>query len=140
MPVTVQLPGGTSVTGRVRTLAPTVDPQTRNAIVYVDLPVTDPDPARAGMFARGDFDLGRAPALSLPQSAVVQRDGFAYVFRLENGDRVVQTKIAVGRRAGERIEVIDGLAPDARVVASGTGFLADGDVVRVVPGGDAAKR
>ena len=52
----------------------------------------------------------------------------------------MQTKIAVGRRAGDRIEVTDGLAPDAQVVASGTGFLVDGDVVRVVPGAAAAKR
>jgi hypothetical protein len=44
----------------------------------------------------------------------------------------------VGRRAGDRIEVIDGLAPDAQVVATGTGFLADGDIVRVVPAAPAA--
>ncbi len=133
MPATVQLPGGTTVTGRVRTLAPTVDPQSRNAIVYVDLPVADANPARAGMFARGEFDLGRASALSLPQTAVVQRDGFAYTFRLEGDNRVAETKIGIGRRAGDRIEVTGGLAPDAKVVASGGGFLTDGDTVRVVP-------
>jgi RND family efflux transporter MFP subunit len=132
MPAIVRLPGGGEVRGKVRMLAPTVDPQTRNAIVYVDLPVDPASPARAGMFARGEFELGRTPALSLPQGAVVQREGFAYVFRLEADNRVVQTKIAVGRRVGDRIEVTDGLAPDAQVVASGAGFLADGDVVRVV--------
>ena len=133
MPAVIRLPDGGQVTGRVRMIAPTVDPQTRNAIVYVDLPVADSSPSRAGMFARGEFELGRASALSLPQSAVVQRDGFAYVFRLDDASRVVETKVAVGRRDGERIEVTDGLAPDAQVVATGAGFLADGDLVRVVP-------
>ncbi len=133
VPATVRLPSGGEVRGTVRMIAPTVDPQTRNAIVYVDLPAGEASPARAGMFARGEFDLGRASALSLPQSAVVQRDGFAYAFRLEGGNRVARIKIGVGRRAGDRIEVTDGLAADAQVVASGTGFLADGDVVRVVP-------
>jgi RND family efflux transporter MFP subunit len=133
MEAIVRLPNGGEVRGKARMVAPTVDPQTRNAIVYVDLPVAESSPARAGMFARGEFELGRAVALSLPQSAVVQREGFAYVFRLDAGNRVVQTKIGIGRRVGERIEVTDGLPPEAQVVASGAGFLADGDVVRVVP-------
>jgi RND family efflux transporter MFP subunit len=140
MPAIVQLPTGGEVRGTLRTIAPTVDPQTRNAIVYVDLPVAEPSPARAGMFARGEFDLGRTTALSLPQGAVVQRDGFAYAFRLEGGNRVARIKIGVGRRVGDRIEVTEGLAADAQVVAAGTGFLADGDVVRVVPDAPLAPR
>jgi len=140
MPAIVQLPTGGEVRGTLPTIAPTVDPQTRNAIVYVDLPVAEPSPARAGMFARGEFDLGRTTALSLPQGAVVQRDGFAYAFRLEGGNRVARIKIGVGRRVGDRIEVTEGLAADAQVVAAGTGFLADGDVVRVVPDAPLAPR
>ena len=133
MPARVRLPGGGEVRGSVRTVAPTVDPQTRNAIVYVDLPASPGNPARAGMFARGEFELGRAAALTLPQTAVVQRDGFAYVFRLQEDSRVAQVKVALGRRVGDRVEVTQGLDADARVVASGAGFLADGDLVRVVP-------
>ncbi len=140
MAATLRLPGGADVIGRVRTVAPTVDPQTRNALVYVDLPIAATNPARPGMFARGEFDLGRAPALTLPETAVVQREGFAYTFRVDGNSRVVQTKIGVGRRVGERIEVTQGLDPDAQVVASGAGFLADGDLVRVVSPGTVANR
>lgn len=131
MTATLAAPNGTQVQGRVRMVAPTVDPQTLNGIVYVDLPATDAG-LRAGSFARGEFELGRAPALALPQSAVVLRDGFSYVFRLEDKDRVAQIKVATGRRAGSQIEISGGLEPSARVVASGAGFLADGDIVRVV--------
>lgn len=131
---TLTLPGGEAIRGRVRAVAPTVDPKTRNGLVYVDLPA---GAARAGMFARGEFQLGQSPALSLPQTAVVARDGFAYVFRLENADKadlgkVAQTKIEIGRRIGDRIEVVAGLTPGTRVVATGAGFLADGDTVRIV--------
>jgi RND family efflux transporter MFP subunit len=140
MPAKVQLPGGAEVRGTVRTVAPTVDPATRNAIVYVDLPTGPGSPARAGMFARGEFDLGRAAALSLPQPAVVQREGFSYVFRLDADQRVVQTKVTVGRRAGDRIEITGGLDPKTEVVATGTGFLADGDPVRVVAGAAAGSK
>lgn len=124
-------PNGETVTGRVRAVAPTVDPQTRNALVYVDLPAEAARAVSAGMFARGEFLLGRAPALTVPQSALLLREGFAYVFRVED-NKVLQTKVATGRRDAERVEV-SGLDSAARVVASGAGLLADGDTVRVVP-------
>ena len=122
--------GGSPVQGKVRMIAPTVDTATRNGLVYVDLPA--PGAARAGMFARGDFDIGSSTALTLPQSAVLLRDGFNYVLRVGADSKVVLSKVEVGRRVGDRVEVTGGLAADARVVASGGGFLADGDLVRVV--------
>jgi RND family efflux transporter MFP subunit len=128
---TVVPASGTAIEGTVRMVAPTVDPQTRLAIVYVDLP--KPGGARAGMFARGELDLGSSSALTLPASAVQLREGFSYVFQVAPDSKVRETKITVGRRAGDRVEVTAGLAPDARVVVSGGGFLADGDTVRVVP-------
>lgn len=128
--VTVELAEGVTTQGQVRIGAPTVDPQTRIGLVYVDLP---PDsPARAGTFARGVFELGEAPALTLPQSAVLLRDGFSYVFKLEDNNQVAQTKVTVGRRVDDRVEITSGLAPNTRVVESGAGFLTDGDTVRVV--------
>ena len=47
---------GTQVEGRVRMVAPTVDPTTRTALVYVDLPANAE--LKAGMYAKGDFALG----------------------------------------------------------------------------------
>ncbi len=128
--VRVSASGAAPVSGRVRMVAPTVDAATRNGIVYVDLP--QPGAIKAGMFARGEFETGSSAALTLPQTAVLLRDGFAYVFRLGADNKVTQTKVGVGRRVGDRIEITSGLDPNARVVATGGGFLADGDTVRVV--------
>ena len=75
---------------------------------------------------------GSGAALTVPQSAVVLRDGFAYVFVVSAENRVMQSKVEVGRRVGERIEIVAGLPAVGRVVESGAGFLSDGDVVRVV--------
>jgi RND family efflux transporter MFP subunit len=121
---------GASITGKVRMVAPTVDPATRNGIVYVDLAPSAE--ARAGMFARGEFDIGQGQGLTLPQSAVLLRDGFAYVLLVGADAKVSEAKVTVGRRVGERIEITGGLKADARVVASGGAFLSDGDTVRVV--------
>ncbi len=132
---TVTAASGTQLRGRVRTIGPTVDPQTRNGLVYVDVtPVPTPgQPARAmaGMFARGEFQLGASNALTVPQTALVVRDGFSYVMRLGEGDRVSATKVQVGRMVGDRVEVTGGLDANARIVASGGSFLSDGDLVRV---------
>jgi HlyD family secretion protein len=130
MAVNLTGPGGQSVLGRVRMVAPTVDTTTRNGLVYVDL--TAPGALRAGMFARGDFELGNSPALTLPQSAVVLRDGFSYVYTVGENSKVSQVKVQAGRRVGTRIEILDGLNANARVVATGAGFLGDGDTVKVV--------
>ena len=129
--------GGTPVAGRVRMVAPTVDAATRNGLVYVDLP--QPGAARAGMFARGEFALGEAQGLSLPQAAVLLRDGFSYVMAVGPDGRVRQLKVATGRRWADRVEVTGGLPPATRVVASGGAFLADGDTVRVVDAAPAAR-
>jgi HlyD family secretion protein len=133
--VLVTATSGARLEGRVRMIGPTVDPQSRVALVYVDVtPLPGPagGSARAGMFARGDFDLGTQPALTLPQQAVVVREGFSYVFRVNPDNRVNQVKVQIGRIAGDRLQVLSGVTADMRVVASGGGFLNDGDLVRVV--------
>lgn len=131
--------GGTAVPGRVRKVGPTVDPSTRMGLVYVDLPAGGPaaggaDAAaavKAGMFARGEIAVGQGQGLTLPQSAVLLRDGFHVVHVVGADGRVAERRVEVGGRSGERIEV-RGLPADARVVARGGAFLADGDLVRVV--------
>jgi len=83
------------------------------------------------MFARGEFDIGTGTGLTLPQSAVLLRDGFSTVLRLGADSKVQSVKVTVGRRLGDRIEITGGLDADARVVASGGSFLSDGDLVRM---------
>lgn len=135
-PAVLAASGGAEVRGRVRMVAPTVDLQNRTALVYVDLLAPDNGalPLRAGMYARGEFDLGSAPGLTVPQQAVVVRDGFSYVFRLAADNRVSQVRVRTGRRQGERVEIVEGIAPDALLVLDGAGFLNDGDLVRRADG------
>lgn len=133
--VSITAGSGAPLQGRVRMVAPTVDPQTRTGLVYVDLTTSPQGTAGAvkpGMFARGEFELGNSQALTVPQQAVVVRDGFSYAFRLNADQRVSQVKLTTGRRVGERVEVLEGISPDAVLVASGAGFLNDGDLVKVV--------
>lgn len=142
--VVVTPPAGGKVNGVVRTIAPTVDSQTRNALVYVDLPASagnGPDaPLKAGMFARGEFELGKGRGLTLPRQAVAMRDGFNFIFLVGADQRVTQTKVDVGYRDAERVGINTPLPADARVVASGAGFLSDGDLVQVTAAGSSAAK
>ncbi|MBA3595724.1 MAG: efflux RND transporter periplasmic adaptor subunit [Polaromonas sp.] len=127
---------GEKVKGTVRMVAPTVDPLTRNALVYVDLPRTPS--VKAGMYAQGEFELGSVNALTLPQQALVLRDGFSYAMRIEPDNKVVQVKLQTGRRLGDVVEIVQGAKPGERYVAAGAAFLADGDTVKLAAAAPAA--
>jgi len=139
--VLVTAPSGAQIKGKVRSLAPTVDAATRNGLVYVDLPSAEKGAApsvaasfKPGMYARGEFELGSSGGLTVPQSAVVVRDGFSYVARVGADNRVAQVKVQTGRIVGDQIEIQSGVKPEDKLVASGGSFLSDGDLVKVVNG------
>ncbi|MBK9234748.1 MAG: efflux RND transporter periplasmic adaptor subunit [Rhodoferax sp.] len=133
--VLVTAPSGAQLKGKVRMLAPTVDAVTRNGMVFVDLPTPVSGVAasfKPGMFARGEFELGSSGALTVPQTAVVVRDGFSYVSRVGADNRVSQLRVQTGRVVGDQVEIKSGIQPEDKLVASGGGFLSDGDLVKVV--------
>jgi len=125
----LQLSSGESMIGAVRIVAPTFDVNTRKTLVYVDLPTSKS--AHPGMFASGEILVGAAATLTLPQAAVVLRDGFSYVFEIGDAQHVIRRKVTTGRRVEDRVEIVDGLAEHAVVVATGGAFLNDGDTVRI---------
>ena len=133
--VLVTAASGAQAKGKVRMLAPTVDAVTRNGLVYVDLFSSEKSVAasfKPGMYARGEFELGSSGALTVPQSAVVVRDGFSYVVRIGADNRAAQVKVQTGRVVGDQVEIQSGVKPEDKLVASGGGFLSDGDLVKVV--------
>jgi len=127
--------GGKPVRGQVRMIAPTVNPQSRAALVYVDLPIMQAanTPVKAGMYARGEFQLDNTNATTLPQAAVVLRDGFNYIFVVGADQHVQRIKVDTGRLVGDRLEILSALKPNTNIVSSGAGFLNDGDLVRLAP-------
>ena len=123
---------GSSFKGKVRMISPTVDTQTRNTLIYVDLPANSS--AKAGMYAKGEFILGQSRTLALPQQVLVLRDGFTYVFAVNNvnGKKIAkQIKVKTGRRVGNLVEIISGIEPNQQLVATGGAFLSDNDLVKI---------
>jgi hypothetical protein len=113
----------------VRLVGPVLSTSTGRAFVYVSLPADSP--AKAGMFGSGSIELPAQAAVTLPQTALVARDGRDYVYLVEQDNKVKSLLVKVGRRQQQRVEVLGGLKPTARVVASGGAFLSDGAKVTV---------
>jgi hypothetical protein len=121
---------GVQLVGTVRTVAPTVQSGTRTGLVYVDLP--KPEGARPGMFARGEIEVSKSNAITLPLASIVVRDGFSYVFVVNEKQGVERRRIQTGTVRNGRVEVLTGLTVRDRVVERGAGFLKEGDTIRVV--------
>ena len=128
--VRVTTADGAQLTGRVRTVAPTVQSGTRTGLVYVDLP--KPDGARPGMFAKGEIEISHGTAATLPLASVVVRDGYSYVFVVTADQKAERRRVETGGVRDGRVEIVAGLNPGDRVVERGAGFLQDGDRISVV--------
>jgi len=131
--VTVTSVDGATFTGTIRVVAPTIANASRTGLVYVDLPADER--LRPGMFARGDIETSRGPALTVPLESVVSTDGYSYVFVLGAGNVVERRRIDTGTVRGADIEVVSGLLAGEDIVVEGAGFLKDGDRVNVATGG-----
>jgi len=125
----VTLPSGSVLTGRVRLAAPTLSTTTSRANVFVTLPATGA--AKAGMFANGQIQAGLQNVLTVPESALVLRDGRSYLFETGAGNKAVRRAVTTGVHRDGLVAVLGGLEGRAQVVQSGGGFLADGDLVKV---------
>lgn len=131
----IPTPIGTDVPGEVRLISPVSSETTGRVTVYVAL--TPPEGAPMppiGMLITGRFDLGETEALTVPATATSMRDGFTYVFALEEGSdpaTVTRKRVETGRRLDGRVEVTSGLTGDEQVVQAGGAFLSEGSVVRV---------
>lgn len=130
-PVRLALDDGRSLEARVRLVEPTLDSASRNGLVHVLLPQSTR--LKAGEHAQGEILLGRVQSLALPEAAVTMRDGHAYVYAVGADGIARQQRIETGVRRDGLVEVVGGVGTDTRVVATGAGFVKDGDLVRIAP-------
>jgi multidrug efflux pump subunit AcrA (membrane-fusion protein) len=96
----------------------------------VEAEIPNPDGAlRPGAFATADIVVDPQEAVVLlPASAVVSFAGVTKVVTVADG-RAVEKRVQVGRKAGDRIEVLAGLAAGESVVAEPGNLTAGQPVV-----------
>jgi len=128
--ITMQGAGGKKVSGVIKGVARSADPETRAFSVEIvadnregTLKVGGLATARIGLYRLKD-------ALLVPIEAVLIQRGIPKIFKLE-ADTARSVEIEIGRSDGENYEVLSGLEPGTEVVVLGKAFLDDGMLVNV---------
>ncbi|MDH6533641.1 efflux RND transporter periplasmic adaptor subunit [Parabacteroides sp. 52] len=118
--------------GKVHLVYPTVDPTTRTFPVEVRIANND-EKVRPGMFARITLSFGTLKHVVAPDQAVVKQAGSGdrYMYVYNNG-KVSYNKVELGRRMGNRYEVISGVKDGDQVVITGLNRLTNGQEVEIV--------
>lgn len=134
MPVTVQVEGvAEPVKGKLARIAPAAEPGTRSIGVAIAL-ANPTEQLRAGQYAQAQVMMPEgAPRLTLPVAAVGSASGQEYVWTIEQG-KLLRRAVTTGRRDDAKglVEVKDGLAPQAQVLAMRFDNLREGAPARIV--------
>ena len=114
--------------GRVARVSPSITEGTRTLPLEAEIPNPD-GRLRPGTFATADIVTDEAPGLVVPQDALVVFAGVEKLLVVDK-DTVRERRVRTGRRVGDLVEILDGVAPGDRVIAQPNG-LADGMTVRI---------
>lgn len=115
--------------GRVVRLSPAITEDSRTLAVEVEVP-NRAGRLRPGAFATADIVVDVAEMVVIvPASAIVTFAGIDKVVTIENG-KALEKRVELGRREGDRVEVVEGLRAGERVVVE-PGNLVSGDPVEV---------
>lgn len=112
----------------IRSVDPSVDPQTRLASIYVT--VAAGSSAGAGQPLKGEVTLeSSGSAVTVPYAALLDDGGQPYVFVVDQGV-AWRREVSLGASDGTMVAITRGVAAGDEVVIEGTTALADGMKVR----------
>lgn len=117
--------------GKVNLIYPTIDPNTRTFPIEIHIANKD-ERVRPGMFARVTLTFGSARHVVAPDQAIIKQSGsgerFIYVY--DNG-KVVFKKVELGRRMGNKYEIISGVNDGDVVIMTAHNRLRNGMEVEI---------
>ena len=123
-------------TGKVRYLSPQADPTTRTFTVRVSLPDAPPQ-MRLGANVIGSVTVNEGSSITIPGSALFQKDGKPAVWLVDKDDTVQLKPITVQRYQGDAVVVGGGLTQGDVVVTAGVQKLLPGQKVSLMEASDA---
>ncbi|WP_437970690.1 efflux RND transporter periplasmic adaptor subunit [Sorangium sp. So ce260] len=130
--VRVRVPGDEAIyPGTVSRLAPALDQQSRTLLVESD--IKNPGHLRPGSLVNAQIVVTAKPVPTVPATSIVRFAGLAKVITVEEG-KAKEKQVTTGKTAGDRVEIVSGVAVGESVVAR-PGSLQQGQPVRVVEGG-----
>lgn len=130
--ITVESYPGETFTGKVNLIYPTISAATHTFPVEVVCQNAD-QRLRPGMFARVTANFGTNHHVVVPDVAVVKQQGSGehFIFVLQPDNTVKYTLVEIGKRLGDKYEIISGINEGDRIVTEGQIRLKDGVNVTV---------
>jgi HlyD family secretion protein len=129
-PAQVTVPGGATVSGKVRIVSPLIDATTRLGRVRVQLPLNEA--LRSGGIASAVFGASGAQVVAVPEAALRLDAEGASLMAVDDQNRARQIPVKTGARAGGWVQLLDGPAVGTRVLLGGSAFTLDGDKVKPI--------
>lgn len=134
---TVHIPGAPDISGKVRRIGATVEPNIQQGMVYIG--ISSQKRLLLNASARALIKTGQSCNVAVPLTAV-QYSSAGTVVQVIRRNRVETKRVEVGLMSGGNIEVRDGLNEGDVVVARAGALLREGDPVRpVMASAEAAK-
>ena len=116
--------------GRVVRLSPAISENNRTLLIEAEVPNKDGG-LRAGSFAKADIIVQAGEQIvTVPRDAIVTFAGIDKVLSVEEG-QAVEKRVRTGRRIGDQIEVVEGVAAGYQVIVD-PGNLVAGQPVEIV--------
>jgi HlyD family secretion protein len=129
-PVSVALPTGETLAGKVRFVSPRVDQSSGLGRARVEMPFSKS--LRPGSFAEGRFNGTSKDALTVMASAIRYEAAGPGLMVLDAKNKVSRVPVKLGERTGDYVQLIEGPPAGSRVLAVGAAFTLEGDTVNPV--------
>jgi multidrug efflux pump subunit AcrA (membrane-fusion protein) len=136
-PANLRIAGAGDIDGKVRRIAPTVEPNIQQGMVYIG--ISSQRRLLLNASGRALIKIGQSCNVAVPLTSV-QYSSAGTVVQVIRRNRVETKRVEIGLMSGGNIEVRDGLIEGDIVVARAGALLREGDPVRpVMASADAAK-
>ena len=139
LPLTLILPGGKEHEhkGRIVFFDRAVNIKTGTMRMRVEFP-NPTELLRPGMFTRARIDAGSREGIKVPERAISELQGQAFVWVVDADQKVSQRSVRLGDTVGSEVVVTEGLSPGERIVLEGLQKVREGARVHVMAAEPAA--
>ena len=117
-----------TVPATITDIVPGADPISRTLKVKANLPPVAG--IQSGLFGRISLSTGSESIISIPDSAIVDRNGLTGVYIIDKANSAQFTIITIGKKINNRIEVLSGLQDNQRIIANKVDGITAGSVIR----------
>lgn len=109
--------------GKIVEVVHSVDPASRSFIIKIGLRGKG---LRNGFYGRVSIPVGKKKVLLVPVEAIVRRGELTGLYTVGRDNVMKYTLVRVGKAYGDKVEVLSGLNPGAKVVIEGVDRAVDG--------------